>query len=132
MGNSNEFKNYSYKDSYAFDGVKYYRLSQTDFDGKHEILGIKKSECKLNLYSSNIYAYSDENNFINISFYSENEEYVKINMFDITGRLIYKGGVNSTIGQNNFKIEEILPAAIYIVNVSTSRENKNIKVIYNN
>ncbi|MFM7900510.1 MAG: hypothetical protein ACKPAD_00840, partial [Bacteroidota bacterium] len=39
-GNSNEIKHYTYVDSNPLPGLSYYRLSQTDFDGKVTVCGL--------------------------------------------------------------------------------------------
>jgi len=45
-GNSNTILNYSATDNNPFKGISYYRLRQTDFDGKSEIFGPVSVNCE--------------------------------------------------------------------------------------
>ncbi|MPM22254.1 hypothetical protein SDC9_68705 [bioreactor metagenome] len=44
-GNSNVVMNYSFTDPAPMSGVNYYRLSQTDFSGKRDTIGVVEASC---------------------------------------------------------------------------------------
>ena len=54
-GNSNEINNYVGVDENPYEGVSYYRLKQTDFDGKVEFFDIVTVEVKPNIDRIRIY-----------------------------------------------------------------------------
>ncbi|HSV76459.1 MAG TPA: hypothetical protein VLH37_05450 [Bacteroidales bacterium] len=50
-GNSNKPLSYSFTDSQPLEGISYYRLKQTDFDGKYEYFGPVAAQFKLSQHS---------------------------------------------------------------------------------
>lgn len=52
MGNSTSFTPYQHTDPQPFDGITYYRLSQTDFNGDQKYLGIKAVKLSRGKWSS--------------------------------------------------------------------------------
>jgi len=90
-GNSNTKKSYSYIDKSATDGLNYYRLKQTDFDGRYKYFYSK---------SINITSHSLIRIFPNpakdVVYVKSNERINKLELYDITGSLIYKqNNINS-------------------------------------
>ena len=85
-GNSNESLKYTWSDELQFNDIMYYRLSQTDYDGKSEVFGIQSVQC-----------YKDKSSLaINLAYALEFKVYAEIEIYepgnynivvrDITGR----------------------------------------------
>ncbi len=84
-GNSDTETNYFLSDKDPFRGISYYRLKQTDFDGKYEyfnpIVINNTTETKASIYPN------PADRYVNIS--SPDENTVVIKLYSISGGLIY-------------------------------------------
>jgi hypothetical protein len=87
-GNSNIVKNYNFIDNNPVNGTSYYKLRQTDFDGRYEefeivSVNIQLSETQVTLYPN------PATDYINVNYIvasSANE--IKINIFNASGKLL--------------------------------------------
>jgi hypothetical protein len=130
-GNSNSILSYKTTDTDPYQGVTYYRLKQTDFDGKYEYVGI--ASCS----TGNIVA-TDEKPVVNVSsdhtiqvsVESGSNHAAHINVLDITGKLIKSGDVELIKGGNTFYLNaEELNAGMYIVSFVSEVGSHTAKVI---
>jgi alpha-tubulin suppressor-like RCC1 family protein len=129
-GNSTQLNSYSLIDENPFSGTNYYRLKQTDFDGKYsysEIIAVK-------LFSSphDIFLFPNPAaHYSSVNFYLDNIEQVQIDLFDITGRKIkelFNG--NLLAGKQEIKIDiGNIENGIYRLTLSGTRINKSIDLI---
>lgn len=91
-GNTNESVNYNYFDNCILNGTKYYRLAQTDFDGKFETFEVISVTCNQNTLidaSLTIYPIPALDNLnIDINLWPTDEN-VQISLFDLLGKLIF-------------------------------------------
>lgn len=100
-GNSNQITNYSYTDEEPFAGTTYYRLSQTDYDGASEILGVTASDCDSD--ENNIVIYPNPANSIVYLYLDDDaEETFNIDIYNNIGELVYQKKVNTVAGKNIF------------------------------
>ncbi|NVO03450.1 MAG: T9SS type A sorting domain-containing protein [Bacteroidetes bacterium] len=123
-GNSNEIIYYSYIDAEPFLQNAYYRLKQTDFDGKFEYFNMVSENCENE--SSEIFIYPNPNNG---NFIVEGSDFgSEIMVYNILGEIVYKSEMKS-------KITEIalngVVTGIYFVKINSSKGNKTIKIIIN-
>jgi len=95
-GNSNTIINYSEVDETPINGISYYRLKQTDYDGNFTY---SKTISIENNLKNNLISIQDNNIYINV-----NESNYQIKIYDICGKLIYLKINNNfnTIISNNF------------------------------
>lgn len=126
-GNSNNPLYYSFVDETAPEGNNYYRLIQTDFDGSSVEAGMVNVSCEqseISQGSYNMNIYSDYEHQIHVTFYSEKNEEIIMQLYDIRGRLVWNSKMTSTKGMNHIKLDIIpLQDATYMFNlIGTDRQ----------
>lgn len=95
-GNSSTIKTYEYKDYSPLAGISYYRLRQTDYDGRFEVFDPKKINIKKSILSEesvSVWPNPFEDR-INLDIHTEERTEVKISLFSIDGRMITSESVN--------------------------------------
>ena len=129
-GNSNEVSTYSWADNFDSKGTAlYYRLTQFDYNGDYQILGIQSIICNSAADDSWITINTDIFNNILINFTATEGEPYEIKVFNLLGELIYfqSGTVENSIEQ--FVIPTYgLASSIYVVDVHSSLVNKTQKI----
>jgi len=89
-GNSTQIINYSFIDSEPLSGTSYYRLKQTDFDGKYKFYDFVTITCdNIEEFDFNIYPNPIEGDNINILLNGKNNMETLIVVYDIIGNEIY-------------------------------------------
>ena len=120
-GNSSQELHYEFIDIDPSVGLSYYRLSQTDFDGKSEHFKPKSIDLS---ESGNTLIYFD-NHSASVSVSLEHpSNFVEIDMYDLNGRLLnqYSERNISNSKDHSFDVAP-LPKGLYIVRLSTDKEN---------
>ncbi|MDD5571514.1 MAG: T9SS type A sorting domain-containing protein [Bacteroidales bacterium] len=117
-GNSNELLYYSAVDENPFPGLSYYRLSQTDLDGKHSIISVKQVKTDNNDFS--IITDDNSNSVTVLSNYCN----LTVKLYDIQGKLIAHSGFESKM----FQISN-LTHGIYILALNNEKLNEIKKFI---
>ena len=131
-GNSNKILNYSYTDYEKNSELTYYKLSQTDFDGKTQELTVLNSKCN-DLKNKNL---SIENinvigNNIDVSFVSNTEEKYTISILNMLGQIVSEYSNISAIGNNNAKLKiQKQKSSIYLVVINTKHKKISKKFVY--
>ena len=129
-GNSNEISTYSWADNYDSNGAAlYYRLTQFDYNGDKEILGIQSIICNAATDESWVTINTDIFNNILINFTATEGEPYEIKVFNLLGELIYfqSGTVENSI--ERFVIPTYgWTSSIYLVDVRSSLVNKTQKI----
>ena len=122
-GNSNTTNNYSYTDDNPLHGISYYRIRQTDFDGKNtvsEIISIDNSSIESIPLSFEIFPNpisQTENTNIRISDY-EPESEVLVVLRNLLGQELYSKVIMTDFSGNSITaidIENRLPAGTYLI-----------------
>ncbi len=108
-GNSNNVIEYSYIDKNNSDNNEnnstntYYRLKQVDIDGKSTYLGIESAGCKTPLGQMTIFPNPANESFI-CEINNTNKIIKKIQMSDMTGRVIFTQEIDVQHGMNQFSL----------------------------
>ena len=128
-GNSNITLNYTLNDNYPYKGVSYYRLKQTDNDGKSEYF--KTVSVNVNSAFENVAVYPNPvtgNGYL--SFKSSSEKDQTITIYDVAGRLVFSKKYIIEIGDNKITLETInLTKGMYFIRMDDSIDGINIKFI---
>lgn len=119
---------YEYVDDHPYEGITYYQLSQTDYDGTTKKLGIiavdNKSKIKDIEFVPNPVS---ENGILKIPAYKE--ENISISIEDITGKIIESKNVTLDSGTNTFELNfSSLEKGLYFIHISSRTKNQYIKV----
>jgi hypothetical protein len=120
IGNSNQSSVYTFLDMETLAGIVYYRLSETDRNGATEVFQkLAFSDCaNSDVEKGDIYSYQ-ENVFLNL--FSLSDQQVRLNAFDVTGRLILQQDVPVVRGFNHVKLATPLAQGVYLFDVQTSQ-----------
>jgi hypothetical protein len=102
-GNSYQTKYYTYTDAKLLKGISYYRLKQTDFNGKYKYSNIISVNCinnnigKINVYPNPI------TNELMIEI-EGNSEPVNFEILNVSGQVVFKGNLveKTTVQTSNF------------------------------
>lgn len=112
--------NYEYKDVDVYGRSYYYRLVQTDFNGKrtlHPIVYISRSlpgEDAIEVGPNPF------NNTIHIHLSTHDDQLVAVHIFDQYGKIVSKGHFKALEGHTTYEyqVEESLPSGIYYLKVN--------------
>ncbi|MBK7966972.1 MAG: T9SS type A sorting domain-containing protein [Bacteroidetes bacterium] len=132
-GNSNNPRNYEVMDQHPLSGTSYYRLTQTDFNGKQETFDPKPfNNTKTNSGIKNIIA--SPNPFetdLQLNFESEVTGIVPMVISMANGQLIYNGNLSVKQGKNNIALPlaDQLKSGSYLVTLGDGKSKVSIKII---
>jgi hypothetical protein len=125
-GNSTIILDYSFIDDHPLKGVSYYRLKQTDYDGKFEIfspVSVNIQEKIISVSKVKIYP----NPFTDIftsEFESSESREVTIQLISLTGAVISSEKILTDRGKNSYQLKSIpdINNGIYILRIATDTE----------
>lgn len=132
-GNSNQPLSYSVADELPYGGTSYYRLKNTDFDGKSEYSEVIAVTCGADANDFNfVNAYDVDQSEIVVEFTgAENEDY-KIMLYDASGRRALDFQGVAAEGMNKVRLPSgDLARGIYIINLSNDLKNFSKRVMLN-
>lgn len=133
-GSSTTIKKYLGMDNNPLPGYNYYRLKQTDFDGKFEYFPVKavrfgsvKTEQGFSIKNT---APNPFTNTFTINYFVEKEGAVDIQLYSSSGQMVYTTAINAQEGVNIYTYEDTsgLPPGIYILKMTTNGEVVTTKV----
>ncbi|MGQ0827452.1 MAG: T9SS type A sorting domain-containing protein [Bacteroidota bacterium] len=132
-GTSFSILNYSLVDDLPYKGVSYYRLKQTDFDGKISYSELVPVEFKMNDdFSFDIYPNPNNGENLNISINTQKAQEVLVVVYDVTGKKDYsKLIVTSENGENVYAIDpshKLVPG-VYLITATSYQAIYNKKLI---
>ncbi|MBI2270297.1 MAG: T9SS type A sorting domain-containing protein [Bacteroidetes bacterium] len=129
-GTSSRQLNYSFLDEKPFEDISYYRLKQTDYDGKFEYFALGsaniRSKTQFSVYPSP--AASAE--MVNVSYFSAHqEEGAIINIYNAEGSIVLSKTQSISEGRNLLSFENNLSTGLYLLRMTVGRHSYTEKVI---
>lgn len=118
MHNSNILLNYETWDDQPIEGLSYYRLKQTDFDGQftysdHEPILIGEAK---QFEITNVYGHTSADGQFMVEFLYDSEMPLDMLITDASGRVVFKeNNIMATPGVNRVNISQSLSRGIYFV-----------------
>ena len=128
-GNSNVMLNYGLIDRNPIKGVSYYRLKQTDYDGKFEYfkavaVNVTQTYDDVTVYPNPVTG----NGYLTFSSLKDDEQTVVI--YDVAGRLVYQKQFTIKTGNNKLTLETInLTKGMYFIKMDNAEDGINLKFI---
>jgi hypothetical protein len=119
-GSTREAKSYTFRDRAPLPGMGYYRLSQTDYDGTHEILGVRAvnfipGDAGLSVYPNPLH---DGVLTLRVGGLEAGRDAL-IRIFDPAGRIVYQEQAPAEQGflQRELDLSGLLDRGVYMLNV---------------
>lgn len=130
-GNSTSVLNYTAQDDNPFNGINYYRLKQTDFDGTSTYSNIVAVRVKSGLFEiisvSGEFDVKEINSFI--SFNTDGKAMIEV--VNMTGNVLMNQQVDANDGSQNIRFSALgLSRGIYILRVTQNGESLQRKFVY--
>jgi hypothetical protein len=106
-GNSNDILNYKVTDFSPYKGISYYRLKQTDYDGKYAYSNIKVVEFNKPIQSQEWIMFPNPSNLngVYVKRLNAEETQLKITLIELSGKVISSSIINKDKTNNQFFIE---------------------------
>ncbi|HQI46986.1 MAG TPA: T9SS type A sorting domain-containing protein, partial [Bacteroidales bacterium] len=116
-GNSNIPINYKEKDRNPYSPITYYRLSQIDFNGTTEILGIHSVSMKEAIGEEMVNIYPNPAvNSANCEIISNSEKNILLKVINLFGQITYSEEISVYKGTNKIPINiEVLQGGSYLI-----------------
>ncbi|MEX0812861.1 MAG: T9SS type A sorting domain-containing protein [Chitinophagales bacterium] len=131
-GNSLEQLNYQHFDSDPADGINYYRLKQTDFDGTYtysSVISVEFSNPENNILTANIYPNPvNSGTAVKINFSNPITGNPNVQIYSAgSGKMVF----NQQINNENAKVDvpANLSSGLYFVRISTDNWEHNQKLV---
>jgi hypothetical protein len=123
-GNSLQTLNYSFNDDNPKEGISYYRLKQTDLDGKYKYSDVISVSCN-QIRSENIIVYPNPaSNNVTIEL-PGNDQTFPLEIINARGQIIYSGTITNKI---NLPTNELI-SGIYFIKITTEYDVLTDKII---
>lgn len=128
-GNSYTNKDYSYTDQQPLSGLSYYRLKQTDKDGKFEYSEVKAMSFQPQIMDVNVSPVPTQKN-ISVTFTANEEGVFTLNIYNAAGTLMLSKSVHVLSGNNENTVDiSELPQGIYQLMLSNGQALERSKFI---
>lgn len=116
-GNSQNELNYYLKDNSPLDGISYYRLKQTDFDGKETYSLIKSISLSLiNKFDFNIYPNPiEKSSIVTLNFTGKENDKVQVVITDISGKIVSEKELKLVDGATMVELKHDFEPGIYFI-----------------
>lgn len=126
-GNSTTLLNYTFKDREPLEGINYYRLKQTDYDGQFEYFNTVAAGCAATAAEVNVYP-NPANNNITISFSSSGNTAYQLRIYDVTGKLVTDEKQPAVKGLQSRTLDiSALAAGVYMLSLESETEKARFK-----
>jgi hypothetical protein len=134
-GNTTSMLNYSTIDHQPYEGVSYYRLKQTDYDGNYSYSDLKMVDFGNSAnFAFNIYPNPNNGTLFNMQLTSNKEEEILVVVYDMLGNEMYsKIIVTMDNGSAVYAIDpsQKLSAGVYMITATSSDVIYNKRLVVN-
>jgi hypothetical protein len=131
-GNSNTVLNYSMEDNNPVKGISYYRLKQTDFDGKFTYSNTRAVKFDYENFTFNIFPNPTTVENINLSFKENSNEEILVVVYDANGKKDFsKTIIIQANGNNIYPLDPShkLSPGIYMITATSDQSIYSKKLI---
>jgi hypothetical protein len=127
-GNSSGMRDYSFRDKSLAPGRAYYRLKQTDFNGKYSYSPLASAEgCGNDL--DWLYAVPGEGQ-LGVVFSSSREESFTAVLYDVAGKIVIKQPITASKGINHLSLTSTrLASGVYTLTLNNASRALTTKVV---
>jgi hypothetical protein len=129
-GNSNSLLDYLLVDGHPYKGINYYRLKQTDYDGKYTysktvaVLMDNSGQTSINIFPN------PANTILNCIISLIEDGTVNISILDIVGNMVVHEELEAVKGSNMRQLDiSNFPHGMYFIRISSRAENAEIKFV---
>jgi hypothetical protein len=128
-GTTTQAIQYSFLDARPAAGINYYRLRQTDYDGKFTVSHVVYA--KINGAFSFAKSYPVPfDNLLNVEIVASNNTTATINIIDAMGKIVLTQATTLNSGTNTIALNtEILPKGVYSITLQNDRQTITTKVV---
>jgi Secretion system C-terminal sorting domain len=128
-GNSNNVLHYSFTDFNSFNGISYYRLKQTDYNGENKTFSIITAE-NCNSAFTNVNAFNNQNGAIAIAIDGESADVYTAILFDAQGKQLTNQVLSTAKGSNTFHLNiSNINAGIYFLTIDNGNAITSKKIL---
>jgi len=118
-GTSSIINEYSYFDEEIKNGITYYRLTQTDFDGSSEIVGVVTIKRNDRVFEVSEILPVPASNFIEVQVNAEFDKAINYQIYNAIGQVVQSSVLNANNNSNAFTIPlENFEEGIYFISVN--------------
>ena len=119
-GNSSEILNYTFTDNAPLSGLSYYRIRQTDFNGKTTASAWKSIDFAVAPQHLALFP-NPASKHINCSFKADVKGLIEISITDITQKELLKYRTEMVAGQNRIPVNiESIPDGVYFIRLKNA------------
>lgn len=128
-GNSSELKSYNTLDKNPISGTSYYRLKQTDFDGKFEYSDLVPVKIEEVISNPTVYPNPITNNGV-LEFNTNSTNVTVVTIYDVSGRIVMNNKHTTNKGINKVQLATSeLTNGMYFINIQNGNNKTNLKFI---
>ncbi|PHR21927.1 MAG: hypothetical protein COA38_18600 [Fluviicola sp.] len=118
----NQSLRYHAQDIDPYNGMSYYRLKQTDFDGEVQYFDLQSVMCKSSIIDVTIYPNPSNGCEIFIKGKSINEERINVLIYNHLSEIVYSKQINDQVKGKDIivDLQNKLPSGIYVITGNSS------------
>lgn len=128
-GTSNEVKNYSFTDFNPASGITYYKLKQTDFDGKSSFYD-KTLAFDFGMRNVPLTAFVNAENKLVLTCNTDKKDILTVTVTDLSGKTIINKKINTEAGINQLSIDiSFATPGLYVATITDATKVSTTKFL---
>jgi len=130
-GTTTTLENYEYRDMQPHEGLSYYRLRQTDYDGTSTVSDIIPVDLKRSKFELTGISPDWNRQLVHVYFSDKNDQTLDYVIVDQLGKTVLNGRIQSNRGSNALRIDaSSLAKGMYYFNIGTGEKGLSGKFYY--